>query len=129
MGFDQDHALETYKSMINIGTEALKALILINGGAIVALLAFLGQVQYGSELAAMSFRPMSLFVLGLVFAILAFLGTYFTQFVLFNECVNNKIKGLKHTFYLVITVLLLLLSLVSFVFGSYSTLYLFSYVK
>ena len=62
MGFDQDHALETYKSMISLGTEALKALLLINGGAIVALLAFLGQVPNGAIRAKFSFLPMSFFV-------------------------------------------------------------------
>jgi len=45
MTFDEEHALETYKSLIGFGTEGLKAMQLLNGGAIVALLAYLGQVK------------------------------------------------------------------------------------
>lgn len=45
MSIEDDHALETYKSLISFGTEALKALQLLNGGAIVALLAYLGQAK------------------------------------------------------------------------------------
>ena len=40
-----DHAIETHKSMISISIEAIKHLALLNGGAIVALLGFLGQVS------------------------------------------------------------------------------------
>ncbi len=78
MGFDEDQALETYKSMISVGTEALKALLLINGGAIVALLAYLGQASGRLQLAALAAKPLTLFLGGLVAAALAFLGTYVT---------------------------------------------------
>jgi len=43
MSFEEGHALETYKSMLSISVEGLKALLLINGGAVVAMLAYLGQ--------------------------------------------------------------------------------------
>lgn len=36
------HALEMFKSVIDAGREALNALVLINGGAVVALLGFMG---------------------------------------------------------------------------------------
>lgn len=43
MSFNEEHALETYKSLITVSMEGLKTLLLINGGAVVAMLAFLGQ--------------------------------------------------------------------------------------
>jgi len=62
MAFNEDQALETYKSMISVGTEALKALQLVNGGAIVVLLAYLGQDSQHPHLAELAARPLSLFV-------------------------------------------------------------------
>jgi hypothetical protein len=38
------HIKETYKGLITIFIEALKALALVNGGAAVAILAYLGNV-------------------------------------------------------------------------------------
>ena len=43
MSFNDEHAIETYKSLISISTEALKAFQWLNGGAVVALLAYIGQ--------------------------------------------------------------------------------------
>jgi hypothetical protein len=43
MPYQDEHALETFKSLITVSVEGLKTLLLINGGAIVALLAFIGQ--------------------------------------------------------------------------------------
>ena len=37
------HTDETYKSVISISQESFKAPLLLNGGAVVALLAYLGQ--------------------------------------------------------------------------------------
>ena len=39
------HPEETYKSLITISVELLKALALINGGAAVAILAYLGRTR------------------------------------------------------------------------------------
>jgi hypothetical protein len=43
MTFDEEHALETYKSLIGFGTQALRGLQLLNGGAVVAILTYMGQ--------------------------------------------------------------------------------------
>jgi hypothetical protein len=122
MGFDQDQALETYKSMITIGTEALKALQLINGGAIVALLAYLGQVPERAHLAPLAAKPLALFLGGLVAATLAFLGTYLTQFTLLNEFFKGGVfRGPKHMFWLLVTMGVALASLALFAWGSFAT--------
>ena len=122
MGFDEDQALETYKSMISIGTEALKALQLINGGAIVALLAYLGQASGRPQLAALAAKPLTLFVGGLVAATLAFLGTYITQLTLLNEHFGSASfsRRPKHMTWLMGTIGVALLSLVLFAWGSFS---------
>src|SRR5258705_12584559 len=85
MGFNEDQALETYKSMIAIGTEALRALQLINGGAILALLAYLGQAPDRSHLPPLAAKPFCLFLSGLVAATPAILRTYLTQLTPLNE--------------------------------------------
>ena len=45
------HIVETYKGLINLSIEALKALLLINGGAAVAILAYLGNLASRTSLA------------------------------------------------------------------------------
>ena len=122
MAFNEDQALETYKSMITIGTEALKALQLINGGAIVALLAYLGQVPERSHLAPFAAKPLFLFLGGLVAATLAFLGTYFTQLTLLNEFFKGgAFRGPKHMTWLYLTVVVAVASLVLFALGSFAS--------
>jgi hypothetical protein len=51
MSFNTDHALETFKSLISISVELLRSLLLLNGGAIVALLAYIGQASNGAVVA------------------------------------------------------------------------------
>ena len=118
MTFNEEHALETYKSLINIGTLSLKALQLLNGGAIVALLAYLGQtgpVAVANQISC----PLLFFIFGLSISTLAFLFAYLTQFSLFNEIVNPSYHGRRHTFWLWLAVLLLLVSLGCFVAGAW----------
>ncbi len=121
MGFSEDQALETYKSMIAIGTEALKALQLINGGAIVALLAYLGQVPDRAHLAPLVAKPLALFLGGLLAATLAFLGTYLTQLTLLNEFFKGgAFRGPKHMSWLYLTIGIALASLGLFGWGSFA---------
>ena len=121
MGFDEDHALETYKSMISVGTEALKALQLINGGAVVALLAYLGQASGRPQLGALAAKPLLLFLGGLFAATLAFLGTYVTQFAILNEFFNNpSSRKPKHMVWLFITIGIALVSIGLFACGSFA---------
>jgi hypothetical protein len=121
MGFDEDRALETYKSMISIGTEALKALQLINGGAIVALLAYLGQAPERAQLAPLAAKPLCLFLAGLVAATLAFFGTYLTQLTLLNEFFKDRtFRGPKHMAWLYVTIAVAVASLILFGWGSFA---------
>lgn len=104
MSFNTDHALETYKSLIAISVELLKSLLLLNGGAIVALLAYIGQAASG----------------GLMLSALAFVGSYLTQLSLYNESVHSdEYKG-SHGPWLWATFGVGILSLVAFAVGAYS---------
>ena len=122
MDFNDEHAIETYKSLISISVEGLKALQLVNGGAVVALLAYLGQVSNRAELASNVKCPLAFFVLGLVTSTAAFFGSYQTQLALYNESIRkDEYKGPKHQVWLRVALILALVSLVSFALGSFAT--------
>lgn len=114
------HALETYKSMVSIGVESTKAMLLLNGGAVVALLAYIGQADRATEhLAARLTIPVLAFVAGILFAALSFLTGYQTQYTLFNE---RGTLGERHMAWQKATVGVLIASLMSFAAGAVLTI-------
>jgi len=117
----KEHAVETYKSLIQIALEGFKLLALLNGGAAVALLAFLGNIA-GKGAAVPDMRlPMGAFLFGLVCCGLCFISSYFTQFTLYNESMEFPSKGFytKHQFWLAVSIFLVLMSIGAFATGSY----------
>jgi len=121
MDFSEEQALETYKSMISIGTEAMEGLQLINGGAVVALLAYIGQAKDGAKLATRIDTPVAWFLAGLVAATLTFVLTYLTQFRLLNELRRPaEVKQGTHIIWLFITIGFAVLSILFFSIGSYA---------
>jgi len=121
MAFDQDHALETYKSLISVSMEGLKTLLLINGGAVVAVVAFLGQSSLGPTLAPHFWWPIGFFAGGVVLCTLAFIGSYFTQYALFNELVPQGYRGPRHMSYFKLTLGFVLGSVACFVCGAFAS--------
>ena len=118
-----EHAIETYRSMITVGIEGLKALQLINGGAVVALLAYLGQAQDRATLAPLFARPLWVLLSGLTVGTLAFVGTYLTQLTLFNETQGRSgVTGTSHGAWLIATICLSLISLACFATGAFLAL-------
>lgn len=81
-----DHQIEMFKSVIEAGQTALKSATLINGGAAVALLAFLGNLLTKEAPKGIMFPiasinyAMAVFVAGVGFAGLATGVRYLTQF-------------------------------------------------
>jgi hypothetical protein len=76
----KEHAVETFKSLILVSLQGLKLLAIFNGGAAVALLAYLGNVA-GKGLPVPNMRlPMACYVVGLIACGLAFFFGYLTQF-------------------------------------------------
>lgn len=81
------HPAEIYKSLITISVEALKMLALVNGGAAVALLAYLGNLasrSNGTRLPNMT-CALACFASGLFLTVLAFIASYLTQLTLYNQ--------------------------------------------
>lgn len=120
MTFNDDHALETYKSLISIATEAQRALQYLNGGAVVVLLAYLGQAHLVGCQIRFAYFAVSFFIAGLVLGTLSFLTSYLTQLALYNESVRDKeYKGLSHSVWLWVTAVIVVLSLISFSVGAF----------
>jgi len=115
--FNKEHAIETYKSLIQVALQGLKLLALVNGGAAVALLAYLGNVA-GKGAATPDMRvPMISYLIGLTLCGLAFMTSYATQFILHNENIADMPRG-SHKRLVLLTALLALLSLAAFFVGS-----------
>lgn len=111
---DKDwHREETYKSLVTISNNGIKFVLIINGGAIIALLTFLGNLlnKYGTIDMSFSFI---LYVAGIVLAGIAQVTAYITQLKLFNEYDGSS----KHTPWLYLTMILLVLGIASFAIGS-----------
>jgi len=118
MGIEDEHAVETFKSIQVISLAGLKLLALFNGGAVVALLAYLGNIA-GKSIVVPDMRlPMRLYLLGLVACGLAFLAGYVTQSILYRESMGWTSRG-RHVISQVAGILLALLSLLSFAVASY----------
>jgi hypothetical protein len=114
----EEHALETYKSLQTISLEAAKGLVLLNGGAIVVMLAFLGQIPAKApELALRARWPMTIFVMGLFFASSSYFFNYLAQYAIFREG-EGRTDRLHHSSWQWITAGVLALSLLSFGFAA-----------
>ncbi len=111
------HAEETYKSLMLYGNNAIRYVLLINGGAIIALLTFLGNLLKNSNTQIDMAWPMGLFLLGIVFGGLANMSAYFTQFSLFDETQGREATTHHHV-WLKRTVAFVILGLAMFGLGS-----------
>lgn len=121
MSFNDQHGLETYKSLIAISTQGFKALQLVNGGAIVALLAYLGQVPERAALAVHIRCSVTCFVVGLLAGTAAFIPSYFTQLALYNETVHpREYKGVRHETWIGVALVVSLVSLACFAAGAFA---------
>ena len=116
----KEHALETYKSLINISVVGLKLLALLNGGAAVALLAFIGNISDKGLLIPDMRVPMGFFLGGLSFVGIAFFLSYRTQYILYQEEMQGlqKQERRRHVFWLIFASISAMLSLLFFIIGS-----------
>lgn len=111
-----DHWLETYKSLVTVATEGFKFSTLINGGAAVALLAYLGNVA-GSNKPVPNMRyAMFCFLLGLFLCGLSIMFAYFTQLKRLNDISQNKNPSRSR--WLTLAIITFELNIVSFIIGS-----------
>jgi hypothetical protein len=114
------HLQETYKGLITLSIEALKMLALVNGGAAVALLTYLGAIAARQlpTTAIPSVQPALLsFSGGLLAVTLAFIVAYITQGQLFREQRPGGSKSGKHVYGVIVGVTLAVLSAIAFGIG------------
>jgi hypothetical protein len=117
-GFVNEHQLETYKSLITISTEGYKFSALINGGAAVALLAYLGNAA-GKGAAYPDMRTaLAWFLGGLLSCGMSMFFAYLTQFSLLNEQAGAFAQR-RHMKFLYVAMTLLFLSMLAFGVGSW----------
>jgi hypothetical protein len=87
------HLTETYKGLITLCVEALKMLALVNGGAAVAVLTYLGNLASRSPAPAHvpTIKPALLWYCGgLVATVVAFIVAYLSQLALYNEEISIR---------------------------------------
>ena len=115
------HAAETYKSLIHFGSFGLRFVLIINGGAALALMTFLGNVVTKSGI-TLDFRwPMSLFLAGIIVGGFALVAAYLTQLTLYNESTNKRdpARTLNHRVLLTISVILTVIGMLCFLIGAF----------
>lgn len=111
--------LETYKSLITLSVEGFKFSALANGGAAIALLAYLGNIAGKGAVLPDMRCPMAAFLLGLLTCGLAMLFGYLTQLTLLNEIGRSERLAVPHGWLLWVSIVLFLLSLAAFGAGSW----------
>jgi hypothetical protein len=116
---NDEHWIETYKSLITLSIEGFKFAALANGGAAVAILAYLGNVVGKGGIAPDMRFPMAAFLTGLTFCGTAMFFAYLTQLKLLNERQNRQRMKLSHAWVLWCAVILYALSLAGFGVGAW----------
>lgn len=109
-------SLEMFRSVISSGQAALKASMVINGGASVALLAFMGKIwssEITNAVASKLSTSIFLFCIGLLCAALSSGTTYITQLF------YNKQKEKLGTWINGLTIVLVLLSYLIFIVSAF----------
>jgi phosphate/sulfate permease len=123
------HIAETFKGLITLSTGVVKMLALVNGGAAVALLAYLGNVAHNPGVNPPHLTlALTWFCKGLFATLLAVIFAYLTQLKLYNEerkkrqqvsIPENQRKPVRehHGWILAIAILLALFAAVAFFEG------------
>jgi hypothetical protein len=115
------HAEETYKGLIQIALSALRFAVFANGGAAVALLAFLGK-EGGAALALGTLKAaMGFFIGGVALGGFAHVTAYLTQLRLYAESAlrEPQVGWLRHNTFLYLTLGLGFASIVAFALGAW----------
>ena len=110
----QEWNVELFRAAISKGESALKTAFLMNGGATIALLAFLGQLSTHAPNKISTFADSLVsFVGGVFFIVISYAAAYFSQCCYAEE--NKKSKG---DMYRRITIILAISSYLFFIEGS-----------
>ena len=109
----EDSRKSTYESLITISNEGYKFLMFINGGALVAMLAFVGNMVSKNVKLVSYELPFYCFSFGLFACGFAMFFGYLTQLKLFHE--DNEVVQFR------IAMFFYVLSLLLFIFGCYTS--------
>jgi hypothetical protein len=124
-----DHWVETYRSLIQLSIEGFKFCALVNGGAAVALIAYLGNIAAKCDAVVPDMRcSMAAFLTGIAACGIALLFAYLTQLSLLNEFKGKKLF-FKHNKFLWLAFIFYACSGVAFCIGSWESILRFSRVK
>ncbi|MDE2347508.1 MAG: hypothetical protein KGL92_03300 [Gammaproteobacteria bacterium] len=121
MDISQEHAVETYKSLIHFGTAGLKFVLTANGAAAVGILTFLGHFVASGKSPVPDLRlPLAVLLGGVLLGGVATATGYFTQLTLYNEVIGNRSgsKQLTHVFWLRVSLALMFLGIGCFGVGA-----------
>ncbi|RCN59111.1 hypothetical protein C4900_05125 [Acidiferrobacter thiooxydans] len=114
------HKRETFKSLVSYGQNAVKFVLLVNGGALVAVLGLLGSI-YAKTCAAVNFQgPAICFVVGLCMGGLGFTSAYLTQLTLYRESIGERTgsEKLNHMTWVGLTLGLIAVGTLMFLSGA-----------
>jgi hypothetical protein len=119
MGSDAELSdwIETYKSLITLSTEGFKFCALANGGAAVAILAYLGNVASKVGNAPDMRWSMAAFLAGLVFCGTGMFFAYLTQLNRLNLVAGRKL--IRRDWRLVVAIVGMALSIGAFACGAW----------
>lgn len=125
--FSQERLTETFKSLITLSVEGFRYLALVNGGAVVALLAYLGNVtKNGTPLPDLRVALL-LFLGGLAACGAAMLCAYITQLRLLNDLLAGASSNdEKHRSTLRVAIAAFVVSLIAFCLGAFAAVQAFS---
>lgn len=90
---DSQKHIETYRSLISISVELYKTLLLLNGGAIIALLTYIGSKQTPATMGAEFNFSIYTFITGLFCVPIAFVFSYLVQMGIYNRFLRPNQRG------------------------------------
>jgi hypothetical protein len=119
------HIQETYKGLITLSVELLKISALVNGGAVIAILTFCGNLASKGQSSLLgNFKPAILwYCAGLGATMITFNLAYWTQLRLYNE-ERNRHEGrpfkVVHPIFIGVGIFLVLFAAFAFGMGSWT---------
>ena len=119
---------ETYKTLSFYANQAIKTVLLLNGGAVLSILTFLGNLLKNSDQHFDMSLSISFFLIGIILGTLGSVFAYFTQLSVFNNRtiksnkINIWITKIQYSYWLNFLIICIFISVLCFCIGSYCAL-------
>jgi len=115
--FHKEAQIEQFKSVMQVSVLALRSAMIINGGAAIALLTFLGNMKDTSGMACFV-NSLQFYIAGVALAALATGTSYFAQYRYLHELKNNNSKS-RGQYFTCLTIALVFLAYAAFIGGGF----------